>query len=178
MIYMFLADGFEEVEALAPLDILRRASLNIKTVGVTGEFVTGVHGITVKADTLIEEIDRNNIEALILPGGLGGTENMEKNKTVKELILYANKNKKLICAICAAPSILGKMGLLSGKKATCYPGFEDTFNGGEYIKESVVKCNNFITSDGMGSAFKFGFAITEELASYEIAEKIKEQIQY
>lgn len=178
MIYMFLADGFEEVEALAPLDILRRASLNIKTVGVTGEFVTGVHGITVKADTLIEEIDRNNIEALILPGGLGGTENMEKNKTVKELILYANRNKKLICAICAAPSILGKMGLLSGKKATCYPGFEDTFNGGEYIKESVVKCNNFITSDGMGSAFKFGFAITEELASYEIAEKIKEQIQY
>lgn len=178
MIYMFLADGFEEVEALAPLDILRRASLDVKTVGVTGEYVTGAHDITVKADISLCDVDKNAIEALILPGGLGGTQNMDKNDTVKELITYANDNKKLICAICAAPSILGKMGLLCGKDATCYPGFEDTFTGGNYIKQSVVKCDNFITSDGMGSAYKFGFEITAALCSSETVQRIKEQIQY
>lgn len=178
MIYMFLADGFEEVEALAPLDILRRASVDIKTVGVTGEYVTGAHNITVKADISLGDVDKNAIDALILPGGLGGTENMDKNDIVKSLVSYANENKKLICAICAAPSILGKMGLLKGKEATCYPGFEDTFDGGKYIKQSVVKCDNFITSDGMGSAYKFGFEITRALCGKEKAEKIKEQIQY
>lgn len=178
MIYMFLADGFEEVEALAPLDILRRASADIKTVGVTGEYVTGAHNITVKADISLSEVDKDAVDALILPGGLGGTENMDKNDAVRSLVLYANENKKLICAICAAPSILGKMGLLKGKEATCYPGFEDTFDGGVYVKQSVVKCDNFITSDGMGSAYKFGFEITRALCGNEIAEKIKEQIQY
>ena len=178
MIYIFLANGFEEVEALAPLDILRRASLDVKTVGVTGEYVTGAHNITVKADILPDEINTDDIDALILPGGLGGTENMDKDTRVKELILYANKNNKLICAICAAPSILGKMGLLEGKEATCYPGFENTFKGGKYLKESVVKCDNFITSDGMGSALRFAFAIVSQLASCDTAEKIKEQIQF
>lgn len=178
MIYMFLADGFEEVEALAPLDILRRASLEIKTVGVTGEYIRGAHDIIVKADIALCDIDKSLIDALILPGGLGGTENMDSNDTVKTLVAYANENKKLICAICAAPSILGKMGILKGKNATCYPGFEDTFEGGNYIKQSVVKCDNFITADGMGSAYKFAFEITAALCGSETAERIKEQIQY
>lgn len=178
MIYMFLADGFEEVEALAPLDILRRASLEVKTVGVTGEYVKGAHDITVKADIALSEVEKDLIDALILPGGLGGTKNMDNSDSVKELVSYANDNKKLICAICAAPSILGKMGILKGKYATCYPGFEDSFQGGNYVRQSVVKCDNFITADGMGSAYKFGFEITAALCSSEIAEKIKEQILY
>ena len=178
MIYIFLADGFEEVEALAPLDILRRANLDTVTVGVTGEFVTGAHNITVKADIALSDVKFENIDAVILPGGLGGTENLDKNEIVKNAVKYANDNKKLVCAICAAPSILGKMGLLQGKQATCYPGFEETFDGGCYVKQSVVKCDNFITSDGMGSAYKFGFEITSALLSEEIAEKIKQQIQY
>lgn len=178
MIYIFLADGFEEVEALAPLDILRRANLDTVTVGVTGEFVTGAHNITVKSDISLSDVKFENIDAVILPGGLGGTENLDKNEIVKNAVKYANDNKKFVCAICAAPSILGKMGLLKGKKATCYPGFENTFDGGEYVKQSVVVCDNFITSDGMGSAYKFGFAITSALLSEEIAEKIKQQIQY
>lgn len=178
MIYMFLADGFEEVEALAPLDILRRANADIVTVGVTGEYVKGAHDITVKADISLSDVQSEKIDAVILPGGLGGTNNMDSSAEVKNLVQYAADNDKLVCAICAAPSILGKMGLLDGKEATCYPGFEDTFKGGKYVKQSVVKCKNFITSDGMGSAYKFGFEITAALFGNETAEKIKEQIQY
>lgn len=178
MVYMFLADGFEEVEALAPLDILRRAGVEVTTLGVTGEYVTGAHNIVVKADKPLSFAVKENIDAVILPGGLGGTNNMDASESVKELVQYAADNDKLVCAICAAPSILGKMGLLEGKEATCYPGFEDTFTGGKYVKQSVVKCNNFITSDGMGSAYKFGFEITAALCGNEVAEKVKEQIQY
>ena len=178
MVYMFLADGFEEVEALAPLDILRRAGVEIATVGVTGEYATGAHDIVVKADILLSDVVKENLDAVILPGGLGGTNNMDASDTVKAIVQYAADNEKLVCAICAAPSILGKMGLLEGKEATCYPGFEDTFKGGKYLKKSVVKYNNFITSDGMGSAYKFGFEITAALCGSETAKKIKEQIQY
>lgn len=178
MIYMFLADGFEEVEALAPLDILRRANAHILTVGVTGEYIKGAHNITVKADIALDDVECEKIDAVILPGGLGGTNNMDNCAEVKKLVQYAADNRKLVCAICAAPSILGKMGLLEGKEATCYPGFEDTFKGGKYLKQSVVKCENFITSDGMGSAYKFGFEITAALFGDDTAKKIKEQIQY
>lgn len=178
MIYMFLADGFEEVEALVPLDILRRANADILTVGVTGEYVKGAHNITVKADMTLDDVECEKIDTVILPGGLGGTNNMDNCAEVKKLVQYAADNRKLVCAICAAPSILGKMGLLEGKEATCYPGFEDTFKGGKYLKQSVVKCENFITSDGMGSAYKFGFEIAAALFGDDTAEKIKEQIQY
>ena len=123
MVYMFLADGFEEVEALAPLDILRRAKVEVVTLGVTGEYIRGAHDIVVKADMPLEKATFDNIDAVILPGGLGGTNNMEASDKVKELVSYAADNNKLVCAICAAPSILGNMGLLSGKEATCYPGF-------------------------------------------------------
>ncbi len=178
MVYMFLADGFEEVEALVPLDILRRAGVEVTTLGVTGEYINGAHGIVVKADKPLSSAVKENIDAVILPGGLGGTNNMDASEEVKALVQYAADNNKLVCAICAAPSILGKMGLLAGKEATCYPGFENTFTGGKYVKQSVVKYNNFITSDGMGSAYKFGFEITAALCGNEVAEKIKEQIQY
>lgn len=178
MVYIFLADGFEEIEALAPLDIMRRANIDVLTVGVTGEYITGAHNITVKADIMPEAVDYRALDCVILPGGLPGTTNLEKDERVQSAIDYASDNNKLVCAICAAPSILGKKGLLAGKEATCYPGFEDTFTGGKYVKQSVVKCGNFITSDGMGSAYKFGFAITAALCGNEAAEKIKEQIQY
>ena len=178
MVYIFLADGFEEIEALAPVDILRRAGVEAVTVGVTGEYVTGAHNITVKADILCDEAIIEKPDAIILPGGLPGTTNLEKSEFVQKAVKWANDNGKLICAICAAPSILGNMGLLKGKSATCYPGFESSFNGGTYIRESVVKCDNIITSDGMGSAYKFGFEITKELLGEEVSEKIKSQIQY
>ena len=177
MVYIFLADGFEEIEALAPLDIMRRANIEVLTVGVTGEYVTGAHNITVKADILPEEVKYENLDCVILPGGLPGTTNLEKDERVQCAIDYANENNKLICAICAAPSILGHKGLLNGREATCYPGFEDSFKGGTYLKQSVVKSDNFITSNGMGSAYKFGFEITAALTSREVADKITAQIQ-
>ena len=124
MVYMFLADGFEEVEAMAPLDLLRRGGIEVKTVGVTGEYVTGSHNITIKADILPEAVEYEKLDCVILPGGLPGTTNLEKDDRVQAAIDFANEKKKLICAICAAPSILGNKGLLKGEKATCYPGFE------------------------------------------------------
>ena len=178
MLYIFLADGFEEIEALAPLDIFRRAGIDAATVGVTGKTVTGAHNIKVEADISLSDVDKDKITAVLLPGGLKGTENLDGSDKVKELVTYAHTAKKLVCAICAAPMILGKMGILNGKEATCYPGFEEYFNGGKYIKTSVVKCENIITANGMGSAYKFGFAITAELKDEKTAEKIKAQIQY
>ncbi len=178
MVYIFLAEGFEEIEALAPLDIMRRAGIEVKTVGVTGEYVTGAHKITIKADVFTNEVEYAGMEAVILPGGLPGTTNLEKDNCVQGAIDYAVENNKLICAICAAPSILGHKGLLNNREATCYPGFEDSFGGGKYLKQSVVKSDNFITSNGMGSAYEFGFAITAYLTSQDVADKIKEQIQY
>ena len=177
MVYIFLADGFEEIEALAPLDIMRRANIDVKTVGVTGEWVTGAHNITVKADIMPEDVNFEKLDCVILPGGLPGTTNLEKDERVQKALDYAWDKDKLICAICAAPSILGHKGLLDGKDATCYPGFEDSFAGGRYVKQSVVKSDNIITANGMGSAYKFGFEITAALTSWEVADKIKAQIQ-
>ncbi len=178
MIYLFLADGFEECEALAPLDILRRAEIDIKTVGIGGEFVTGAHGITVKADLKEAEIKLNDpLEAVILPGGMPGTVNLENSKTVKKAVSFVNKKNGLLCAICAAPKILGNMNLLSGKKATCFPGFEDELIGALITPEPVVKHGNIITAKGAGVAFEFGFEILKHLKGEEYARNLMLQMQ-
>lgn len=179
MVYLFLADGFEECEAFAPLDILRRAGIEIKTVGVTGEYVTGSHSICVKADITCDDIILDdNLSAIILPGGMPGTVNLEKNDAVQEVIDYANKNDKLICAICAAPQILGHKNLLNGKKATCFPGFEKELLGAEFIKTTAIKDGNIITSCGAGAAFEFGFLILTHLKDKNTADNLREQMQF
>ena len=126
MTYVFLADGFEEIEALTPVDILRRAGEKVITVGVTGKEVTGAHGIVIVADSTIEEesTHNENPNLIVLPGGLPGADNLRANAIVRELILRADRSGALIAAICAAPRILGELGLLGGKRAVCYPGFE------------------------------------------------------
>lgn len=178
MVYMFLADGFEETEALAPLDILRRGGVEVKTVGVTGGYVTGAHGITVKADILPPIALKDNTEAVILPGGGVGTQNLDASVLVKEAVQSAYSSGKLICAICAAPSVLGKMGLLRGKKATCYPGFEKYLDGAELSEANVAESGNVITANGMGAAMDFGFAVLARLRGADKAEEVKRQIQY
>ena len=178
MVYMFLADGFEETEALAPLDILRRGGIEVKTVGVTGGYVTGAHGITVKADILPPIALKDNTEAVILPGGGVGTQNLDASVLVKEAVQSAYSSGKLICAICAAPSVLGKMGLLRGKKATCYPGFEKYLDGAELSEANVAESGNVITANGMGAALDFGFAVLARLRGADKAEEVKRQIQY
>ena len=150
MIYVFLADGFEEIEALATVDILRRAEIEVKTVGVTGKNVTGTHNIKVEADIYIDEATDVSLDGVVLPGGLPGAWHLKDNQRVRELTEYCFKTKKLVAAICAAPAVLGDFGFLKGKKAVCYPGFEDRLVGAECVSDSVVVSENIITAKGAG----------------------------
>ena len=161
MIYILLADGFEEVEALGCCDILRRAEIKTYLASIEGDYVEGSHRMTVKADMLAKNIDFERVEGIVLPGGMPGTLNLQKNETVLKLIDYCVKNNKLIGAICAAPMILGDLGLLKGKKATCFPGFEDNLTGAELSSDFVVTDGNIITGKGAGAALMFGAAIAD-----------------
>ncbi len=179
MVYLFLADGFEECEALAPLDILRRGGITVKTVGVGKQYITGAHKITVKADITEKDVVLSDeLQAVILPGGMPGTTNLENSTLVKQAVRFANENNKLVCAICAAPKILGGMGLLKGKAATCYPGFEKYLDGALLSEKSVVKDDNIITAKGAGVAFDFGFSILEVLSDDKTVNDLKLQMQY
>ncbi len=178
MVYCFLADGFEEVEAIAPIDMLRRAGVEVITVGVTGKTAVGAHGIPVTADISVDEVILNeSLEAVILPGGMPGALNLENSDAVQKAIDYAAENGKLICAICAAPQILGHKGLLGGKKAIAYPGFEKELSGAEISSDFVVCDGSIITAKGAGVATEFGLEIVAQLKGREKAEAIRMQIQ-
>ncbi|MBQ8029391.1 MAG: DJ-1/PfpI family protein [Clostridia bacterium] len=178
MIYCFLAEGFEETEAIAPIDMLKRAKKEVITVGVGGEIINGAHNIPVKCDITAEEIELSvDVEAIILPGGMPGTLNLEKNSIVQSAIDFCVENKKYVCAICAAPSILGHKGILEGKEAIAYPGFEKDLKGAKISKKSVVTDGLFITAKGAGVAVDFGLEIVSNLCSKADAEEIKAAIQ-
>lgn len=177
MIYEFLADGFEIIEALAPVDVLTRAGVEVKTVGVTGELVEASCGVKVKADIDIKDFDFYGVEGIILPGGMPGTLNLENDPTVQKTIDNVNNIGGLICAICAAPSVLGHKGLLNGKEATCYPGFEDALEGAEISEKYVVKDGNIITARGAGVCIDFGLEIVKALKGEETANQIRKSIQ-
>ncbi|MBQ8351747.1 MAG: DJ-1/PfpI family protein [Clostridia bacterium] len=174
MIYVLLADGFEEIEALAPVDILRRAGKTVKTVGITGAAVCGAHGISVQADILSEEANER-IDLLILPGGMPGATNLDQSPAVDKLLNKAIEDGAHIGAICAAPFILGKRGLLQGKEAICYPGFEDELLGACVCSDKrVVTSGKFTTAVGMGAACEFGLALLAALGEQEKATEIAE----
>ena len=178
MVYCFLADGFEEMEAVTPVDLLRRAGLDVKFVSVMKETVTSSHGLKVTADLMIDDIKGfDDIDAIILPGGMPGTLNLQKSSTLQRIISYCDLNKKYICAICAAPLILGELGLLQGRNATCYPGFEERLFGATVHKDKVVVDGHFITSKGAGTAVFFGLTIVEKLLSKDKADEIFSSIQ-
>ena len=178
MIYLFLAEGFEEIEALATVDVLRRAEIEIRTVSITDSYrVIGSHGIEVTADKLFGEISAD-ADMYILPGGMPGTLNLGAFSPLCELLEKANDEGRFIAAICAAPSVLGGLGFLKGKKATCYPGFEDKLIGAEFSTESVVVSDNIITSRGAGTAHLFGFKLVELLKNSETAENLKKGMLY
>lgn len=179
MYYLFLAEGFEEVEALTPLDYLRRADIEVRSVGVTGEYVTGAHDITVRCDRRIDEIQADDtLEGVILPGGMPGVKNLEANEKLLDLLHFAAQNKKLIGAICAAPSIPGKLGLLEGRRAVCYPGFETYLAGAFTSQEKVVTDENFVTSRGAGTANLFAFSLIAYIKGEKEAEKIAQSVIY
>ncbi len=177
MVYLFLADGFEIIEALAPVDMLRRAKLCVKTVGVTGKLVTSSCGVAVEADIEASDFSYDNVEAIILPGGSDGVINLEKDSFVQSVIDRAMDEDALICAICAAPSILGNKGLLKNIKATSYPSYMKYLDGAELSDEFVIRDGRFITARGAGVSVEFGLEIVKALAGEEEAERIGKAIQ-
>lgn len=177
MVYILLADGFEEIEALEPLDIMRRAGITAKTVGVCGPKATGSHGVTVEADMEIRDVQEGDMELLMLPGG-PGHEKLDASDAVHGLINYAVSRGIYVAAICAAPSILGKKGLLQGKKATCFPGYESQLHGAQVLEDKAVLDGRILTGKGAGAAAEFGFKIVEVLKDRETADKIRGMMQY
>lgn len=177
MVYVFLADGFEIIEALSPVDMLRRAKIETKLVGVTGEIVTSSCSVAVKTDMSVDEFDFYDVEAVVLPGGMPGTLNLENNSSVQQIIANASNTNAYICAICAAPSILGHKGYLNEKEATCFPGFENALEGATLSDKYVVCDGKFITARGAGVSVDFGLEIVKQLRSKELSDEIRSQIQ-
>ena len=161
---IFIANGCEEIEALAVVDVLRRGGIEIDTVAVEGDRqVTGSHKIPFTCDKTIQEMDKTGYDAVVLPGGMPGTETLRADKTVGDLVCTYYGEGKLVAAICAAPSILGGLGILDGRRATCHPGFEDRLGKAEFVEDRVVTDGNVITSRGMGTAIDFALAIVDYL---------------
>lgn len=174
MVYLFLANGFEEVEALTPLDYLRRCEdIKVKSVSIEGRLVTGSHKITIMADLLLEEVDLDQAEMIILPGGMPGTLHLEQCSKIQEIIDICVERNILIGAICAAPSILGHKGLLKGKTATCYVGFDTQLQGAEYTGSPVERDGNIITARGAGVANQFAFELIKALRGEEKAKSLQ-----
>ena len=176
MVYFFIAEGFEEIEALCPIDLLRRAGLEVRTVGVGSREICGSHGIKVTADMLDTEYDDKAPELIFLPGGMPGTLNLKASDTVQRAIKEALECSAYIAAICAAPMILGELGILRGKEAICYPGFDDTLEGAKISKKRVVRDGRILTAAGMGAALDFGLMIVELFKGRECAEDLRRTV--
>lgn len=180
MVYVLLAEGFEEIEAISVIDILRRGGVEVVTVSIGNSlFVHGAHHIKVEADTLIKEIELDDgVKAVVLPGGMPGTTHLDESKDVDRLLHEAVKKELLVAAVCAAPLVLGKRGFLKGKRATCYPGFEDHLKGAVLSENRVEHDGRFITSRGAGTAAYFAFEILKVLKNEAIAEKVRTSMIY
>lgn len=177
--YLFLADGFEEIEGLTAVDILRRAGIDVCTVSIMGKKeITGAHQIEVKADALYENCDFADGDMFILPGGMPGTRYLGEHPGLCQLLKENAADGTQLAAICAAPSVLGDLGLLYGKKAICYPGFESRLTGAEVTFEKVVTDGNITTSMGMGTAIPFALRLVAILAGEKTAAEVKGSIRY
>ena len=178
-VYLFLADGFEEIEGLTVVDILRRGKVDIQTVSVEGrKRIEGSHGICLEADLVLEEADLKDGVMYVLPGGMPGTLHLGECRALTDLLLEANAAGKQIAAICAAPSVLGDLGILEGREAVCYPGFEDRLKGAKIGGTNVVVSENVITSRGMGTAIPFALTLLSLLKDKETADAVGEGIIY
>lgn len=177
MVYMLLGTGFEEAEAIAPLDLLRRAGVEILTVGIDGKVVTGSHKIKVEADITIGEMDLTDLDMVVIPGGLGGVASLRACPAALDVLKFGWDNGKYVAAICAGPTVLADLGITDGLKATCYPGQEKNM-GSALMQENaaVVTDGRLITGASAGCAIPFGLALVEALKGKEAAEKVKNQI--
>ena len=177
MVYMLLGTGFEETEAIAPLDLLRRAGVEVATVGVTGKIVYGSHNIGIEADILIDELDLTNLDMIILPGGLGGVASARASQPALNALKFAWDNGKFVAAICAGPTVLADLGITDGRKATCFPGCEDGMGSALMQEmEAAVIDGNLITGTSAGCAIPFGLKLIEVLKGKEEADRIAKQI--
>ena len=176
MVYMFLGTGFEETEAIAPLDLLRRAGVEVKTVGLNGPVITGSHGIGVAADMQIEDLYVSDAEMVILPGGLGGVASIRACEKAMNAVRTAWEQEKFCAAICAGPTVLADLGITEGKKATCYPGCEGGMGNAVMVNAAAVRDGKLITGTSAGCAIPFGLALIEALKGREEADRIANQI--
>jgi 4-methyl-5(b-hydroxyethyl)-thiazole monophosphate biosynthesis len=172
MIAVLLADGFEEIEALTPVDMLRRAGYDVKTVGITGKIVCGSHKIPVICDTVPDEIELDKVSLAVFPGGMPGALNLDSADFTDKIISAVIKNGGRLAAICAAPLVLGRRGLLDGKRATCYPGFDGELTGAVVTGEGVVTDGSITTAKGMGVALEFAKELVRVTVGKEKAEEI------
>lgn len=177
MVYILLGTGFEEVEAIAPLDLMRRAGIDVMTVGINGKIVSGGHGIGIEADITIGEMDLTNLEMIVLPGGLGGVASARACPEALNALRFAWENGKFVAAICAGPTVLADLGITDGKKATCYPGCESGMGSAEIVAGAAcVRDGNLITGTSAGCAIPFGLALIEALKGAQTAAGIEKQI--
>ena len=178
-VYACIAEGLEEVECLAAVDVMIRSGIEVKLVSMTGEpVVTGAHGIRLTADMLWEEAEPGEADCIFLPGGMPGTKHLAEHPGLADALKTAVSEDRRVAAICAAPSVLGGLGLLEGKKATCYPGFEDCLTGAEFTKQGVVTDGLVTTARGLGYALDLGLELAGLLVGREKAKQVKEAIQY
>ena len=176
MVYMFLGTGFEETEAIAPLDLLRRANIDVKTVGLNGRIITGSHGICVTADMEIGQLDISDAEMVILPGGLGGVASIRACKSAMDAIDAVWKQGKFTAAICAGPTVLADLGITAGKQCTCYPGCESGMGGAIMVQAAAIRDGKLITGTSAGCAVPFGLMLIEALKGKAEADRIADQI--
>lgn len=177
MVYVFLAQGFEEIEALTPVDILRRGGVEVVTVGIGGKEITGSHNIKVHADISDEEFNVLGLEGVVLPGGMPGTRNLEKCHKVIKAVNYCFERGLAVGAICAAPSVLGHMGILKDKNATAFPGFEKDLFDAKVSEEYVVVDGNIVTAKGMGVSTEFALELLSVLKGKEVSDKVRNSVQ-
>ena len=174
-----MADGCEEIEGLTVVDIVRRAKMEIVMISITGKReVTSSHQVTFLTDALAAEVDYDTLDGIVLPGGMPGTLNLQADETVNKVIRQFAAEGKLVCAICAAPSVLGAAGILEGKCATCHPGFEEKLTGAKVEEKEVVVDGNVITSRGMGTAIPFALEIVRYFADDETVEQVRKGLVY
>ena len=177
MVYILLGTGFEETEAIAPLDLLRRAGVEVLTVGINGKTVYGGHGIGIEADITLEEMDLTALEMIVLPGGLGGVASVSACPEALNALRFAADNQKLIAAICAGPTVLAKLGITDGKNATCYPGCEAQMGSARMLPDqAAVRDGNIITGTSAGCAISFGLELVAALKGQEAADAVRQQI--
>ena len=177
MVYMLLGTGFEETEAIAPLDLLRRADIPVMTVGVNGKVVYGGHKIGVEADITLDQMDLTDMDMIVLPGGLGGVASVSASEQAMDALRFAYENGKYVAAICAGPTVLAKLGITDGKDATCYPGCEAQMGNANMLPgKAAVQDGKLITGTSAGCAIPFGLALVAALKGKEIADKIEKQI--